>query len=66
MRTNWEELSDCLISLVCFAKKNQINECNQIKAKEGNISGGHQNSADTKELYGKINIKGLTLLCLFI
>lgn len=57
MRTNWEELSGCLISLVCFAKKNQINERNQIKAKEGNISGGHQNSADTKELYGKLALR---------
>lgn len=57
MRANWEELSGCLISLVCFAKKNQINECNQIKAEEGNISGGHQNSADTNRLYGKSTLR---------
>lgn len=57
MRANWAELSGCLISLVCFAKKNQINEHNQIKAKEGNISGGHPNSAYTNKLYGKSTLR---------
>lgn len=57
MRANWEELSGCLISLVCFAKGNRINERNQVKAKQGNISGGHWNSADTKELYGKSTLR---------